>query len=55
MNKRFALYALVIVGFGAMVGGLFGKLPSTISADNSVTTGKIVADYREALDVVAKN
>lgn len=54
MNKRFAVIALVIVGVGAIVGGLFGKLPST-SADTSVTSGKIVADYREALDVIGKN
>lgn len=55
MNKRFAIIALVIVGFGAVLGGLFGQLPSRISADTSVTSGKIISDYREALDVIGKN
>lgn len=55
MNRRFAIIALVIVGFGAVLGGLFGQLPSRISADTSVTSGKIISDYREALDVIGKN
>jgi carboxyl-terminal processing protease len=54
MRFNFAITAIVIVAVGAIVGGLFGRLPST-SADTSVTAGKIVADYREALDVIQKN
>jgi carboxyl-terminal processing protease len=55
MKFNFAFAAILIIIFGAVVGGLFGRLPSTISADTSVTPGKIVADYREALDVIGKN
>jgi carboxyl-terminal processing protease len=36
-------------------GGLFGRLSSTTSADSSVTAGRIVADYKEALDVIDRN
>lgn len=55
MNKKFAIGAVVLVVVGAVVGGLFGRLSSTTSADSSVTAGRIVADYSEALDVIDKN
>lgn len=54
MNLRFGLIALVVVALGALIGGTFGKLPST-SADNTMTPARVVADYREALDVIDKN
>ncbi len=46
---------MVLIVAGALIGGVFGKLPSRISADSSVTPQKILADYREALDVIDKN
>ncbi len=55
MNKNFAIGALVLVAIGAVVGGLFGRFSSSTSADSGVTAGRIVADYREALDVIDKN
>lgn len=55
MNNRFAIFALILVAFGAAVGGLFGKLQGSASADTSLTPEKIVADYREALDVIGAN
>ena len=54
MKGKFAFGVIVIVVLGALAGGLFGRLPS-ISADSTVTSGSIVADYREALDVIDKN
>jgi carboxyl-terminal processing protease len=54
MNKHFAIGAVVLVAVGAIIGGMFGRI-STTSADSSVTAGRIVADYKEALDVVDKN
>ncbi|HSI87908.1 MAG TPA: S41 family peptidase [Pyrinomonadaceae bacterium] len=54
-NRSFLISALVIIGLGALIGGVFGKLPSAISADTSVTRQKVVADYRDALDVIEKN
>jgi carboxyl-terminal processing protease len=55
MNRKFAILAVVIVFLGALIGGLFGKLPVGTSADTSVSPEKIIADYREALEVVNAN
>lgn len=55
MNRKFAIIAVFIIALGAVVGGLFGKLPAKSSADSSLTTQKIVADYREALQVIDQN
>lgn len=57
MTKKFGLIAVLIIIFGALIGGLFGKLPAggTTSADSSITTEKISADYREALSVIDQN
>ena len=54
MNKSFAIGAVILVAIGAVMGGLFGRI-STTSADSSVTAARIVADYKEALEVVDKN
>ncbi len=55
MNKKFALVAGILVVLGAVVGGLFGKLSSSIYADTSLSEERVVSDYREALDVIDKN
>ena len=55
MTKKFGLIAVIFVTVGAVVGGIFGKLPAITSADNSITTKRVVSDYREALDVIDKN
>ena len=55
MNRNFVIGALILVAVGAVFGGLFGRLSSTTSADSSVTAGRIVSDYTEALAVVDKN
>jgi carboxyl-terminal processing protease len=55
MNKKFAILAVIVVFTGALLGGLFGKLPVGTSADSSVSTEKITSDYREALEVINAN
>lgn len=55
MGNKFAIITVISVAIGAVVGGLFGKLPGTISADNAVTPSRILGDYREAVDTVEKN
>ena len=55
MNRKFIIIAVLTIILGAVVGGLFGKLPASSSADTSVTTQKIVSDYREALNVIDQN
>ncbi len=55
MNRKFIVIAILTIVLGAVVGGLFGKLPTKSSADSSLTTQKIVSDYREALGVIDQN
>jgi carboxyl-terminal processing protease len=52
MNRRFALFSLVLVGIGTIVGGLFGRLPERTSADSGVTPARVLADYREAFNLI---
>ena len=55
MNRKLAILALVLITVGAVVGGLFGRLSPTTSADSSVTADRILADYSEAIRVIEKN
>jgi len=55
MNKRFALIAVLLIVLGAVVGGLFGRMPFRASADSAVTPQRVLADYKEALKVVDDN
>jgi carboxyl-terminal processing protease len=55
MSRSFVIIALVLVSIGALVGGIFGKLQNSASAGTEITPQKIVSDYNEALDIVAKN
>lgn len=55
MSKKFGIIAVLLVIFGAVVGGLFGKLPVKSSADTTITPGRISADYKEALDIIDAN
>ncbi len=54
MDKRLVLAALVLVGIGAVAGGLFGKLAKT-SASTEITAAGVVSDYKEALEAIDKN
>lgn len=54
MNKNLVIGAFVLVIVGAVVGGLFGRLPST-SADTTITSGRVITDYKEAVDVIERN
>ncbi len=55
MSRKFGLIAIILVVIGAVVGGIFGRLPMTSSADSTITPEKVSVDYREALDVIDKN
>ena len=52
MNRKFILFAFILVGIGAIVGGLFGRLPARTSAESGVTTERILSDYQEALKLI---
>lgn len=55
MSRKFVYIAIILVLIGAVVGGIFGRLPITSSADSSISPEKVSGDYREALDVIDKN
>ncbi len=55
MGNKFAVIAVIFITIGAVLGGIFGKLPIMTSADSSVTSASILADYRESVEVVEKN
>ena len=55
MGNKFAIATGILVALGAVLGGLFGRLPIATSADTSITATRIMSDYREAVDVVEKN
>lgn len=55
MSRKFGIIAILIVVSGAILGGILGKLPMKSAADTSLTSEKVVSDYREALDVIDKN
>lgn len=55
MSNKFAIATGILVVLGAVIGGLFGKLPVSTSADTALTPGRVISDYREAVDVIEKN
>lgn len=55
MNSRFALFSLVLVAIGVIAGGLFGRLPARTSAENGMTAEHVLADYKEAVDLLNKS
>ena len=55
MSKKFIIIAVILMLAGAIFGGIFGRLPQQISADNTVSPEKIVADYKEAIDAIDAN
>ncbi len=55
MSKKFGIAAILLVIFGAILGGFFGKFSVKSSADTALSPGSITADYREALDIIDAN
>lgn len=55
MNRKFIIIAILLVVFGAVIGGVFGKLPVTSLADTTLNKEKVVTDYKEALAVIDAN
>jgi carboxyl-terminal processing protease len=55
MNRKFAYLAIVLVALGAVIGGLFGRMPTRTAAGSAVTPERVESDYREALKVIDDN
>ncbi|MGI8493951.1 MAG: S41 family peptidase, partial [Pyrinomonadaceae bacterium] len=52
MSKRFGIIAIVVILFGAVFGGIFGRAQFRSAAGDKTTIGKISSDYQQALEVV---
>ena len=55
MKRSFIAIAVVLVAIGAVAGALFGRLQNSASAGTAMTTDRVAADYREALEVIGEN
>ncbi|MFV0387414.1 MAG: S41 family peptidase [Pyrinomonadaceae bacterium] len=56
MNRFFLVFALILLATGAVLGGLFGRVPKASNSKNkAVTAESITADYDEAVEVIDKN
>ena len=45
----------MVVAMGAVVGGLFGRLPARTSAEGEVTPQRVLSDYKEAIKLIDEN
>lgn len=54
MNKYFIIVAVLTVVLGAVVGGMFGDLLARTSAEGGTSAEKLVAEYKDALGVIAE-
>jgi carboxyl-terminal processing protease len=52
MNRKLGLLSVILIVVGAVIGGVFGRLPERTSAEAGITTERLLADYREALAVI---
>lgn len=48
MDRRFTYFAIVLIVFGAVLGGLLGRMPSRSTAEGKITKDTLLADYKEA-------
>jgi carboxyl-terminal processing protease len=55
MNNKFPVVVCVIIAAGAVIGGLFGRMPVKTSAENGITKERVVADFQEALKAIDDN
>jgi carboxyl-terminal processing protease len=55
MAKRFGLVAIILIAAGAILGGLFGRTPFSAAASDTVTSARVLSDYREAVSIIDAN
>ncbi len=55
MNKGFLIIAFVVILIGAVIGGIFGRLPGKSSANTALSTESISSKYGEALELIDEN
>ncbi|NNE97386.1 MAG: S41 family peptidase [Pyrinomonadaceae bacterium] len=55
MNRVFITIGIMLVGIGAVVGGMFGRLPQRTNTDAGLNPKSISQDYGEALELIDSN
>ncbi|MGE3468388.1 MAG: S41 family peptidase [Pyrinomonadaceae bacterium] len=55
MNRKFLIIAVLVIAVGAVLGGLFGRMPERTSAEAGTTSERVVADYKEVLRLIDEN
>ena len=53
--NKFWLAGIVLVLTGALIGGIFGRLPGKSKPGGAITQADVVSDFSEALEVVDSN
>ncbi|MEZ5305782.1 MAG: S41 family peptidase [Pyrinomonadaceae bacterium] len=55
MKKGIFITAILLIGAGALIGGIFGRSTTRQSGSRALTTEKISDDYAEALGLIEKS
>lgn len=55
MNKKFPIIAIVLIAVGAVIGGIFGRMPLRTAAESGVSKDTVVTDYSEAVKAIDEN
>jgi carboxyl-terminal processing protease len=55
MNKKFPVIAIFLIAFGALIGGVFGRMPIRTAAESGVSKETVISDYSEAMKAIDEN